>query len=914
MIEVKGDDVILEKLVWLPLKAEDARTLAATILGGQNPEQAPGEVVVRVAGLSFYAGTRLAWLLVPTKAGPIVDVFALVTDETSFLLDGSSVPVHAANAEEELELTAESAPDYLRFFLFAVRGDGGPFLLVDEPPAAQAQATRAQALEPSGVDEQGRFRFRAVIAYEGAVFKCTLAVSSSGEAEMLDDEPTTLEVPPDGLPTLPDLKRGALLAAAGAIDGPSTAGASDDGPLPPVVSVLRVLVQLLLEEALAAQATHTLLQHFNATTSASSRLSQFAKFVLTASPVVAIESTIPFVEEEVAQIVLAQSGEFPPRTPLVRGRAHIEGGDDTRLLLKVPDEGPAIVLIPFHSYRSIVDVERVAHEIASREISVFVGCERVRDLPDSLQNVIDLTLRLPDLTPASFETMFRTVMGAPPPADWTASETFWAAHVLHTDLQQPRHLGLPPAAAFAYVRDRVTERLRAVDPLQGPGLADLHGLGEARQFARDLIADIHEALTGRLSWHDVDRGVLLVGAPGTGKTTLARAIAKDCRVKFVNASAASWQAAGHLGDHIRAIRADFAQARRHAPAILFIDEIDSVGNREQFTGANAQYSLQVVNAVLEQMQTLDPEAPVIVIAATNDASRVDPALRRAGRLDRSIQIPYPNVDGLVSIFQHYLRLHATDGQIAADIDVRLAAELSLGSTGADVELMVRGAARRARKAGRAVTQTDLIAEITGKPRDAAMSLRLTTDEIDRLSVHEAGHALARCLSATRGADITFVSIVPRSDGTLGFVASAASDRTLMTRREYMEQLEVVLAGRAAEELRFSEDGVSGGAGGNMPNSDLAVATRMATQLVGQYGLGSDRKFMWTQTPTPSQLTQVEQILRDAYGSVMTKLRGNEVRLLALAQELRRRQEMTGADVRAIVDGRARRDDSLACED
>jgi len=867
-----------------------------------------------VAGLSFYPDTRLAWLLVPTKAGPIVDVFTLVTDTSSFLLDGTSAPVHAANAAEGLELTADSAADYLRFFLFAVRGDGGPFILLEEPSGAQARETRAPALEPAGVDEQGRFRFRAVIAYENSAFKCTLAVSSSGEAEMLDDIPTTLDVPPEGLPTLPDLKRGALLAAAGAADASSTAGATDDEPLPPEVSVLRVLIQMLLEQAVAAQATHTLLHHFNATTSASSRLAQFAKFVLTASPVVAIESAIPFVEEEIAQIVLAQAGEFMPRTQLVRGRAHIEGGDDTRLLLKVPDEGPAIVLIPFHSYRSIVDVERVAHEIASREISVFVGCERVRDLPDSLRSAIDLTLRLPDLTPASFESMFRFVMGAPPPPDWTASETFWVAHVLHTDLQQPKHLGLPPAEAFAYVRDRVTERLRSVDPLPGPGLADLHGLGEARQFAQDLIADIHAALDGRLAWQDVDRGVLLVGAPGTGKTTLARAIAKDCRVKFVNASAASWQAAGHLGDHIRAIRGDFAQARRHAPAILFIDEIDSVGNREQFTGANAQYSLQVVNAVLEQMQTLDPEAPVIVIAATNDASRVDPALRRAGRLDRSIQIPYPNVDGLVSIFQHYLRLHATDGQLATNLDVRLAAELSLGSTGADVEQMVRGAARRARKAGHAVTQADLIAEVTGKPRDAAMSLRLTTDEIERLSVHEAGHALARCLSATRGADITFVSIVPRSDGTLGFVASAASDRTLMTRREYMEQLEVVLAGRASEELRFGEDGVTGGAGGNMPNSDLAVATRMATQLIGQYGLGSDRKLLWTETLTASQLPLVEQALRDAYGSVMTKLRSNESRLLVLAQELRQRQELTGADVRAIVDGRARRNDSLTPED
>ncbi len=909
---MKGDDVFLEKLVWLPVKAHDARALVERILGEENPELAPGEIVARTAGLCFYTDTRLAWLLAPTKAGPVVDVFALVSDSDVYVLDGSSAPIHAANAAEELALTAEAAADYLRFFVFAVRGDAGPFILVEQPLPGMPSAA-APALEPDGVDAQGRFRFRAVMAYENSAFHCTLAVSSSGEAEMLDDNPIALDAPLDGLPTLPELKPGGRLAAAGGDKIAAPAGPAATTTAPAEASVLRVLVQLLLEQAVAAQATHTLLQHFNATTSASSRLAQFAKFVLTASPVVAIESAIPFVEEEVAQIVLAEAGGFMASAPIVRGRAHIEGGDDTRLLLKVPDDGPAIVLIPFHSYRSIVDVERVAHEIASRDVGVFIGCERVRDLPESLRSAVDLTLRLVELTPASFETLFRTVMGAPPPADWTASETFWVAHVLHTDLQQPKHLGLRPAEAFAYVRDRVTDRLRSVDPVRGPGLAELHGLGEARQFAQDLIADIHEALAGRLAWRDVDRGVLLVGAPGTGKTTLARAIAKDCRVKFVNASAASWQAAGHLGDHIRAIRADFAHARRHAPAILFIDEIDSVGNRDQFTGSNAQYSVQVVNAVLEQMQTLDPEAPVVVIAATNDASRVDPALRRAGRLDRLIHIPYPNVDGLISIFEHYLRLHATDGQVPANIDVRLAAQLSLGSSGADVELMVRGAVRRARKAGRTLTQADLIAEITGKPRDASMSLRLTTDEVERLSVHEAGHALARCLSATRGADITFVSIVPRGDGTLGFVASAASERSLMTRREYMEQLEVVLGGRAAEELRFGEDGVTGGAGGNMPNSDLAVATRMATRLVGQYGLGADRKLLWTENLTASQVAQVEQILRDAYSSVTTKLRGNESRLLALASELRQRQELTGAEVRAIVTGRSSQPDTPGYE-
>jgi AAA+ superfamily predicted ATPase len=654
-------------------------------------------------------------------------------------------------------------------------------------------------------------------------------------------------------------------------------------------------VLLLLEQALAAQAGHRLVQRFNASTGqTTTAVARFARHLLTAAPVVAVESAIAFVEEEIAEIVTGHAEGGTPR--IERGQP--EGGDDTRLKVGVPS-GNAIVLISCHSYRGIVDVTRVAHEIGSREVTGLIGCERFSDVPEALRGITDLRLTLPGMTPALFETWFTQVMGGAPPADWMVAGTAWVTHVRSTDLQQPRHLELSPDEAFAYVRDTVQERLRTVDPVRGLGLADLHGLGEARRFAEDLIADIHAAIAGRLPWAEVDRGVLLVGPPGTGKTTLARAIAKDCGVKFISASAASWQASGHLGDHIRAIRADFAQARRHAPAILFIDEIDSVGNRERFTGQNAQYNTEVVNAVLEQMQGLDPAAPVIVIAATNHADRVDAALRRAGRLDRIIEISRPGVDALTAIYQHYLSPHAAAGALASDVAPELLAQLSLGLTGADVELMVRGAARRARKAGRPLGQADLIAEVTGLPRDGAVSPRLTPDEVQRVSVHEAGHALARCLSLTKGQDITFVSILPRPDGRLGFVAFAPPGGSLMTRREYLEKLEVTLAGRAAEEIEFGEEGVTGGAGGET-SSDLAVATRIALALVMQYGLGMEKTLLWSETATPAQTAHAERVLANAYASVVGKLRANQPRLRALAEALRQRQELTGAELRAVV--------------
>ena len=152
-------------------------------------------------------------------------------------------------------------------------------------------------------------------------------------------------------------------------------------------------------------------------------------------------------------------------------------------------------------------------------------------------------------------------------------------------------------------------------------------------------------MAGKLPWSQVDRGALLVGAPGTGKTTLARAIARACGVKFIQASASGWMAEGvSLGPHISAIRKTFSEARDYSPSILFIDEIDSIGSREQFArDNNSVYQTEIVNAVLEQIQELDPIEPQCsCIGATNHENRVDPALRRAGRLDRVIRIPRPN--------------------------------------------------------------------------------------------------------------------------------------------------------------------------------------------------------------------------------------------------------------------------------
>jgi hypothetical protein len=888
--------IMFDQLAWSHLAAPKPLHLLAKALSAPEADLAKVdslEVSALVAPLPFYSRFKLLLLeVLPLRSsGQRRRLWALWDqDETVLPLDGTGGPVNSANELEGLALTEERVREYLRFFCFVIRGPEGAFMLLEAAPPEGAPGHDALAkiaaeltLQPR--DDEGRFRVKGVMVYGGAAATVNFAVTPGGMVAMLDDVALDAAIPPDASPEVPDLVAHArataeLVAARTKSGSPPDAGRRREQPV-------QVLVEILLRKALTRQAGHRLIEIFKAAHAAADPIDSFAALLTERFPVVAVETSMPFAAEVIASIV---STRHPAERAITR--CGVENSEeDLRPQLKVP----GLLALSLDVYRRVADVDRVAFELSTQDIAAVIGCQRFGALPEPLRRVVDLTLRLPRLDAAGFEVLFERVVGSPPPADWCAAGEHWVKHVLHSDFEQPLRRGLGPAETLGYVRTVALDRLAAVDPVGGPALSELHGLGEARRFAEDLIADIHAALRGELPWAQVDRGALLVGPPGTGKTTLARAIAKDCGVRFIVASAASWQATEHLGHHIAAIRRTFAEARAYAPSILFIDEIDSLGSREGLGGdRNSQYMTEVINAVLEQMQELDPDAPIFVLAATNHEDRVDPALRRSGRLDRMLRIPRPNRAALVQIYQQYL---SRAGALDPALDFVAVAGLSLGLTGADVERVVRGATRRARREGRPIQQHDLIAEITNKPRSSDGSPRMSPADLERTATHEAGHALAMYLSASRGADIGFVSIVPGPDGTLGFVAPLPDERVHMTRAEYEEQLEVFLGGRAAEQVRYGERGVSGGA-----SSDLRSATAVATMMVTHLGLGARDRLAWSEHLAAHDAPLVEALLGEAYQRVLKKLEENRPRLMALAALVIQRQEITGDEARAALAG------------
>jgi hypothetical protein len=905
---------MIRGLDWRDLPRTTAREILAQLLDIKDERKKLLRVSGNVSPLPFYKHWQLVRLSVdhPQDGEDLEDVLCLwLQGEPPLLLDGSSTPIHEVNAAESLRLEEPAVADYIRFFVTWLTANDKPFLLIEERPrivTSRDKKTVAmiQPLTPAGTADGGGWKYEGTVIFDNILFKAVFVAKPDGEMSMLDDEPLRANIPARLQPTPPPFGIGPRLnqylsALLGSAPQVVPAVSPTKGPRrrrprlgrPTIVE----LVELLLRAALRAGAENRLLTYFNANLPAANELQQFSAMLEGASPVVVVETNIPFVEETVAEIVNRLRAPSPALRITQAQIVNDSNGTDVIGQFSLPSSGPGIVLLPMQVYPRVMQVERLAFDIAALDLAAIITCQRFGDLPESLRRYTDIVLRFPQIDVAIFEELFDRVIGKPPPATWQSEGTEWVKHLLHTDFEHPRRMQLSPGKAFDYVRAQVEDRLRTVDPDGGESLAGLHGMGEAKAWAEDLIADIHAAIAGTLPWLQVDVGALLVGPPGTGKTTLAKAIAKGCGVKFIQGSAASWMAEGvSLGPHIAAIRRTFTEARDYAPSILFIDEIDSIGSREKMEGdRNSLYQTEVINAVLEQMQGLDPEAPVIVIGATNNENGIDPALRRAGRLDRTIRIPRPTSAALAEIYTK--KIAALGAGIAVDpaLDTVALGRLSVGLTGADVERIVRGAARRARRARRPLGQVDVIDELTNKPHDFDDAVPMSPEDIERTATHEAGHALMLFLSGSKGADIGFVTIVPRDDGRLGFVQPLPDERVHYTRKDFEDRLDVSMAGRAAEELRYGVNGVSSGA-----TSDLSNATQLVTLMVTQLGLPGSGKLLVSDSMSDADAAAAESALDQAYHRALKKLKSHRKQLDRLAVALTDRQELTGDEARAIL--------------
>jgi cell division protease FtsH len=357
---------------------------------------------------------------------------------------------------------------------------------------------------------------------------------------------------------------------------------------------------------------------------------------------------------------------------------------------------------------------------------------------------------------------------------------------------------------------------------------DVAGVDEAKFELEEVVAFLRNPRAyGRLGAR-VPKGILLVGPPGTGKTLLARAVAGEAKVPFFSMSGSEFVEM-FVGVGAARVRDLFEQARKTAPCIIFIDELDALG-RSRVVGAygGIDEKEQTLNQLLAELDGFDPRNGVILLAATNRPEILDQALLRAGRFDRQILVDRPDRKGRLEI----LKVHIGKVQLAPDLDLDTIAGLTTGFTGADIANLVNEAAIIAtRRNGVAVTLDDFTAAIERIVAGLEKKSRvLNAEERRRVAYHEMGHALVA--SSLPGVDpILKVSIIPRGVGALGYtIQRPTEDRFLLAESDLNNRITVLMGGRAAERLIFAGNVSTGAA------DDLQRATEIALEMVTRHGM------------------------------------------------------------------------------
>lgn len=442
---------------------------------------------------------------------------------------------------------------------------------------------------------------------------------------------------------------------------------------------------------------------------------------------------------------------------------------------------------------------------------------------------------------------------------------------------------------------------------EGIRFDDVAGEDEAKESLSEIVEYLHDPSKYKNIGATMPKGILLVGPPGTGKTMLAKAVAGESNVPFFSMSGSEFVEM-FVGMGASKVRDLFKQAKEKAPCIVFIDEIDAIGQkRDGRLGGNDERE-QTLNQLLTEMDGFEENTGVIILAATNRPESLDPALTRPGRFDRRVPVELPDLKGREDI----LKVHAKKVKTDNNIDYGKVARMASGASGAELANIINEAALRAVRDGRkCVTQADLEESIevviAGYQKKNAI---LTDEEKKIVAYHEIGHALVAARQ-TDSAPVQKITIVPRTSGALGYTMQVEEgNHYLMSKEELENKIATLTGGRAAEELIFNSS--STGA-----SNDIEQATKIARAMITRYGMSDDFDMVAMETVTNQYLggdttlacsaqTQAEidrevvALVRKQHEKALEILRENKGKLDELAGYLYEKETITGEEFMDIL--------------
>ena len=447
-----------------------------------------------------------------------------------------------------------------------------------------------------------------------------------------------------------------------------------------------------------------------------------------------------------------------------------------------------------------------------------------------------------------------------------------------------------------------------VKSAEGIKFDDVAGEDEAKENLQEVVNYLHDPSKYKEIGASMPKGILLVGPPGTGKTMLAKAVAGESNVPFFSISGSEFVEM-FVGMGASKVRDLFKQAKEKAPCIVFIDEIDAIGQKRsggQYGGNDERE--QTLNQLLTEMDGFEGNTGVIILAATNRPESLDPALTRPGRFDRRVPVELPDLLGREAI----LKVHAKKIKIAEDVDFNKIARMASGASGAELANIVNEAALRAVRDGRRfATQADLEESIeiviAGYQKKNAI---MTDHEKHIVAYHEIGHALVAA-KQTNSAPVQKITIVPRTSGALGYTMQVEEgNHYLMSQEEMENKIATLTGGRAAEETVFGS--ITTGA-----SNDIEQATKLARAMITRYGMSKDFDMVALETVTNQYLggdaslacsadtqteidRQVVELVKQQHEKALKILADNRAKLDELASFLYEKETITGEQFMEIL--------------